>query len=503
MKKSFYLTSLFADIKSEHNWSTNEIKVVMLVFSQMSKHRIYVKNKDGTYISQNELEVALKEVPIKYKISKSEFLSITGTRTDNVSREINKVRKSLISKIIHTYHPLEKDNESGESISWFSKITYSNLNGELNIEFNKYAMERLIAFVKYSKISFDCLVKLKSSYSIFTYIFLKIMKDISHDKTINTETLDISEFKEKLFLTNKYKDINLFRSRVLDVIKTEINDNTDLIFNYELLKGNSGKAKKLIKITFDHNPNYIEQESHSLIQTPAIDQNSLESKNSYNSPFQQILVRWNIRAKKVVELEETYSLDDIQTAIDLTLKKENTGEIKTTKAAIFLGILENNQLASDEKFERAKKDIEEQQDKKFRDQVSAEYNKLSSFILSNEDVIKLALTSNTKRLPITDNDAIAVFNRLKNIDADKFRAYTVPILDFYHFESNSNVSSTLSDIVDRSHYIEIDEYKDDMAIVQAYKKALDKIKEDKYITDEQKNILKKEVHETINLLLGL
>ena len=42
-----------------------------------------------------------------------------------------------------------------------------------------------------------------------------------------------------------------------------------------------------------------------------------------------------------------------------------------------------------------------------------------------------------------------------------------------------------------------------MAIVQAYKKALDKIKEDKYITDDQKDTLRKEVQESINILLGL
>ena len=79
----------------------------------------------------------------------------------------------------------------------------------------------------------------------------------------------------------------------------------------------------------------------------------------------------------------------------------------------------------------------------------------------------------------------------------------MPILSFYHFESNSNVSSILSDIVDRSQYIEIKVYKDDMEIVQAYKQALDKIKEDEYITVEQKDILRKEVQDSINILLGL
>jgi hypothetical protein len=201
----------------------------------------------------------------------------------------------------------------------------------------------------------------------------------------------------------------------------------------------------------------------------------------------------------VVELEETYSLDVIQSAINLTLEKEKAGEIKTTKAAIFLGILENKQLASEEQFERAKKDLENQQDKKLREKVSAEYDKLSSFILSNQDIIQSALTSNTKHLPITDKDAIPIFKKLKSIDADKFRTYTVPILSFYHFESNSNVSSILSDIVDRSHYIEIEEYKDDMEVVQAYKKAFGKIKENEYLSGQQKEVLKKEVLESINI----
>ena len=363
-------------------------------------------------------------------------------------------------------------------------------------------MERLIAFVKYSKISFDCLVKLKSSYSIFTYIFIKIMKDISHYKFINTETFDILEFKEKLFLKNKYKDINLFRARVLDVIKTEIDDNTDLTFKYELLKGNSGKAKKRIKIIFDHNPNYIQKESQSLIQMQTIIHNSVDSKNSYNSPFKDLLVNWGIRAKKVVEIEETYSLDVIQAAIGQTLEKERNNEIETTKAAIFLGILGNKQVAANEIFEREKQNLMKQEENKQRAKRSKEYKEILSFILANEDVIKSALTANTKRLPITDKEAIPVFKKIKKIDADKFRGYTTPIFSFYHFEANSNVPSLLSDIVDCSQYIKIKKYDKDFDIVQAYKESYESIKKDKYLTDDQKNTLKQEVQDTINILLG-
>ena len=76
-------------------------------------------------------------------------------------------------------------------------------------------------------------------------------------------------------------------------------------------------------------------------------------------------------------------------------------------------------------------------------------------------------------------------------------------MSFYHFESNSNVSSILSDIVDRSHYIKIDEYNDDMAIVQAYKKSLDSIKENQYITNDQKDLLKKITFEVGTYILRI
>ena len=42
VEKSFYLSSIFADIKPEHSWSSNEIKLVLLLFSELSQSRIYI-----------------------------------------------------------------------------------------------------------------------------------------------------------------------------------------------------------------------------------------------------------------------------------------------------------------------------------------------------------------------------------------------------------------------------------------------------------------------------
>ena len=500
VNKTFYLTGLFSDIKTDHNWTTNETKMALLLFQKLSNHRLYIPDFDKIDGGYDILMKNISSVPLNYTINKNDFKDITNIQSPHLAREIKKVIKGLLSKIIIMPSPIEKHNkDSLRGSNWFSKIDYLDGKGIIDIEINKYSIEKLVAISSYSKIKFENIVKIQNHNAIYSYIFFKILRD--YHKFTKLE-IPIIDFKEKLGLKDKYKITKTFKDKVLTVIQKEISNHSDLFIEYELIKEGKGFTK--IKFTFDYKPEYLEQKAKSKSkQIKPLKFIESASADDCDSPFERILIGWNIRAKKVVEIEETYSLEVIQQAIDLTLEKEKAGEIKTTKAAIFLGILENKQLASDEQFERSKIEIEKQQDKQLREQVSAEYDKLSSFILSNQDIIQSALTANTKHLPITDKDAIPVFKKIKSIDADKYMGYTTPILSFYHFESNSNVSSTLSDIVDRSQYIKIEVYKDNMAIVQAYKQALDKIKEDEYITDEQKITLRKEVQDTINIIIGI
>jgi len=501
VEKGFYLTSLFVDIKSEHNWTTNETKMALLLFSELSKHKIYLPDLDKFNDSIAELKTRVEKIPLKYSFSKKTFQDVTGVSSAVLAREIKKVSKGLGSKIISTPHPSNpRDNNSILVAPWFSKIEYIDSVGNIELELNHHVLERLVALVRYSKIGFKYIIKLKNHNAIYTYLTIKILLDTSKKKSIK---MTVSDYKEKLGLSIKYKALNNFRDKVLEVIKYEINKYTDLKFDYELEKGESGKAFKYIYMTFDYNSEVSDKKDkskNSISNKPRIIESNSIDDSSYT--FEKILIGWNIKARKVIELEENYSLDIIQSAIDKTLEKEKLGEIKTTKAAIFLGILENKQLASDEVFEREQLELAKQQEKELRAKTSVEYDILNSFILSNEDIIKSALTVNSKYLPITDKDAIPVFKKINSIDADKFRGYKMALLSFYHFEGNVTVSSSLSDIVDRSQYIEIEEYKDDMEIIQAYKKALTNIKVNEYITDDQKEILIKEVQDTINILLG-
>ena len=418
MEKSFYITSLFASIKSEHNWTSNEVKTVLLMFSKIDKYKLYIPD----FSNNQALYEAIKKIPNVYKVSKDEFIKATGIRKDNASREINNVRKKLVSKVIHTPHPFENDADSGESISWFKKISYSSQKGEVTLEVNEYALERLIAFVKYSKISFENIVRLKSSYSIYTYLFLKIIKDISYKEKLSREDISIEEFKEKLSLKNKYKDINLFRLRVLDVITKEINDYTDMIISYDLIK--EGRAYSKIRFDFDYknkplitNQTDNDDESNNLFD---FDTSNINGE----SYFEAILTSWGIRAKKVVEIEESYSLDVINDAIEVTKQAIEDETIKTIPAAFFIGILETKELQSQVEFERQKKLMIEKQEKEIKAALLAEYEAIEKFINDNSDEISnyLSIRSGGGLFELS-RDVKVQLDNLACVDIEKFKDF--------------------------------------------------------------------------------
>lgn len=384
----------------------------------MDKYKLYIPD----FSNNQALYEAIKKIPNVYKVSKDEFIKATGIRKDNASREINNVRKKLVSKVIHTPHPFENDADSGESISWFKKISYSSQKGEVTLEVNEYALERLIAFVKYSKISFENIVRLKSSYSIYTYLFLKIIKDISYKEKLSREDISIEEFKEKLSLKNKYKDINLFRLRVLDVITKEINDYTDMIISYDLIK--EGRAYSKIRFDFDYknkplitNQTDNDDESNNLFD---FDTSNINGE----SYFEAILTSWGIRAKKVVEIEESYSLDAINDAIEVTKQAIEDETIKTIPAAFFIGTLETKELQSQVEFERQKKLMIEQQEKEIKAALLAEYEAIEKLINDNSDEISnyLSIRSGGGLFELS-RDVKVQLDNLACVDIEKFKDF--------------------------------------------------------------------------------
>ncbi|MEY8768814.1 hypothetical protein, partial [Francisella philomiragia] len=238
-------------------------------------------------------------------------------------------------------------------------------------------------------------------------------------------------------------------------------------------------------------------------ENKSIDNVGSDNQNEMNLPFEAILISWGIKKDPTIkDWSKEYSQEAFQKSIDITLDAISKGSIKKSPAAYFKGVLENKKWEEKYLLEKQKEEVEKEQKRNEKAKKDKEYDKLCSFIFSNENTIASAITTHTKCLPITDHEVKSIFEEIKKIDADKYRGYEIEVISFYHFEAGKKAPLSLSEVVDWANIIKVDNYKNDLEIIEAYKQAYEKIKGLDYFSDEQKEHLKKEVQDSINILLG-
>lgn len=462
LEKQFHLTSVFKDALPNSSWTSSEIKVVMSLFAYLDEYKIYLPS----FNSQEEINVLIKKIPLEYSMSKNEFIKITNIDASNFSREIKAIRIGLAKKLFNTPHPTDPHKDSGESITWFSKISYTAKESNLVFKINSDALENLVSFVKYSKIKYEYIKPLKSNYTIYTYLFLKIIKDISRNKDKTKETLLTKDLKEKLGLADKYKNINMFREKVLDVVKYEINEFTDLTFDYELEK--EGRTFKYIHLYFDYKKQHVIESPKKCMVDDLTDPfcfttNASEDDYDETSVFEETMFSWGIRAKKIAEIENTYSLSSIQAAIDETEKAEIDGRIKKTQASFFMGTLENKQKNDDEIFEREMTAAQNKQDSVLKavesEKKESQYKVIESDISLHEDDLSRYLSSKGMGATIDISPELSEFlERLSNVDQDLFKGYkpNFAVLDKGYFDYKTqkqirpNMYDFLKSVIDQN-----------------------------------------------------
>ncbi|KFJ70266.1 replication initiation protein [Francisella tularensis] len=493
--RSFYLTSIFADMKSDHTWTTNEEKLTFLVFEKLSDHRMFFKKDDSFDDLLDEIRKNIKNVPLQYTLSKEDFRLITGIKKEHLAREIKKTAKGLLSKYVMTPHPLNpKDEKSFKGFTWFTDIEYINSSNHITIKINESAIDRLIAFVHYTEINFKNLINVKNHNAIKTYIAVKIILDSSRKQTKILD-MEISEFKSKIGLKDKYRNHSEFKKYVLDVIKREVNDFTDINLDYELVK--EGRSFSRIRLIFDYKDQYIEQKTN-LLSEKVFDKDIKLDDNIKNKPLpsgiEAILVSWGIKKEPTIkEWSIEYSHEAFQKSIDITLDAISKGSIKKSPAAYFKGVLENKKWEEKYLLEKQKEEVEKEQKRNEKVIKDKEYDNLCSFIFSNENAIASAITTHTKCLPITDHEVKSIFEEIKKIDADKYRGYETEVISFYHFEAGKKAPLSLSEVVDWANIIKVNNYKNDLETIEAYKQAYEKLKGLIIFQMNKKNSLKKKL----------
>lgn len=177
----------------------------------------------------------------KYEIDIEKFKGIYKMDTSNIYRDLKKAVESFEGKGLEIVN-----SQTNERVyfHWFSKIHYMNNSAKifvnLDMDFKKVLLE-----VK-KKIYYDLRYTLNFSgiYSKRLYYYLKSFEDTGWRKD------NIDELRKKLECPKSYNAFYDFNRYVLKPAHGEINNNSDISFEYEPIK----VGRKIAKIEFRIHP---------------------------------------------------------------------------------------------------------------------------------------------------------------------------------------------------------------------------------------------------------
>lgn len=201
-------------IEAKYKLNLNEQKIILYAVSKLNR------NKDKFNILD---------------LKTNEFTNLIDTSPKRYS-EIRKIVKGMMDKkvIINT-------SKSELITNWVSSIEYIKNTGIIELEFSEKLVPYLLQLKEqYTKYDIKNILYLKNKYSIRIFELLK-----QYEK-IGKREIKIDDLKKMLGCENKYKQFKEFKRNVLEIAKKEVNEHTDIDFEYKKIT----QGRKVIGIEF-------------------------------------------------------------------------------------------------------------------------------------------------------------------------------------------------------------------------------------------------------------
>ena len=192
-------------ISSRHVLNTSEQKLYLAMVAQIKKE------DQGFHI---------------YKIAIQDFVEFTGTKSRNEYERAKIVSKSLVKKYVEITRP----DGSVLQTHLLSSADYKKGDGYVEVSFDPKLKPYLLE-LKRDFTSYDIrnILPLKSKYAIRIYELLKQFK------TVGERTFSLDEFRILLSIPDSYSYGRL-KKGILNPVKEELHENTDLFFTFEETK---------------------------------------------------------------------------------------------------------------------------------------------------------------------------------------------------------------------------------------------------------------------------
>ena len=197
-----------------------------------------VKLRQATHNS--ELDHLAFDKPIVIHVS--DYVTMFGVTNSTAYETLKDACKNLFERRFSFVEPRPKGS-ANVTTRWVSHIAYIDDTSTIEFTFAQKVYP-LVTYLEKHFTSYDIeqVAPLKSGYAVRLYELV-----ISWRVKGKTEKIAVQELRSKLGIEpNQYERMELFKRKVLDVAVKQINDNTDIILEYEQHK----KGRQITHFTF-------------------------------------------------------------------------------------------------------------------------------------------------------------------------------------------------------------------------------------------------------------
>lgn len=211
MSKDFIVSKSNKLINSGFDLGLNEQKIILILASQ-----IQPEDKDF-----NVQEISIKELA-----------NILDVSTQNLYRDIPKVTKNLMSKVIEFTEINEKGQEVLIQTAFLSTAKYNKSTGMVTLKFSEelkpYLLELKNLFTSY---------RLQNALALSSKYAIRFYEKCKQNAFKGSFIWSIEDIKKELALTQKaYERYNNIKNKIITPCVEELNQLTDLTLSYEEVK---------------------------------------------------------------------------------------------------------------------------------------------------------------------------------------------------------------------------------------------------------------------------
>lgn len=264
------------------------------------------------------LIASLKVGELEYRIAVKDIELITG-RNWNYG-QLRTATEELGSRMFGIDIKQEDETNKFRQMWLFQKVDYLKGKGAFEVMISEPAIPYFFDLKNnYTAMRLKSLLGCKSKYAKRLYTLS------CQWRSIGRQPFEIIKLKQMLGIldkkgNDKYPQIGQFKEKVLEVAKKQINENTDIKFDYKLHK--KGRSFKVVEIFIDLSAN-IQMEIN--FEKPINEQKEIKYIMSYG-----------LTEAQATQISEKVKIADFKALIDELNKKVRNNELKPSNAVGYI-----------------------------------------------------------------------------------------------------------------------------------------------------------------------